>query len=546
MTLKQSITAFINAVQEKWNLMRGHTDEEPENTFSSPASQTRRSSLALLHPVLDYRLLNALSANTGGKWIAYSIALAALSLISNFGGFLSIFNVGVALLAGIGLQIAISAAGWELSHAVSKRAATFFACAWLLCFFVSAQFDGIFFNSLHRAKQTTLDRPVVIQSQVQQGIQSVSDIVSGVKKADLAALGHESAMLDDAIAKARTREFQAQQRPVQDAAALQAASDEEVGLDRANQRKQLIDDQKEEVEALSFDTSRIALDKPAQAWPQIQKAYNQAANLHASIRSAMTAERYDMPPCPQPAVLGADDVKTGMSDTLGGPLSQVFHPTLLQGFFAVIAAAFELPPLLFALAFAEMKRDRQAKARTLDSDNDGRSDVLDQDDDQATGVNIDATDADERNLQDFEHRQTFVYRYGEKLEADAEAEGMLRPIVQTCRRAKCRRLENHALQLELEALGEKISIERWHAERMGIKHGRVKVMAEAEFSDFEAERDLQHTIATGERGLRAKQAQLEIKRAELGLVREISRIDAELADFGEPAAGHVLDSTVAG
>jgi len=522
------------AVKEKWKLLtdREHL-EEPDKP--SPHKPPRPTGLALLHPILDYRLNTTLSAGIKGKWFYYSVALAVLSFVSNWGGFLSIFNVMVAFLAALGLQIATSAAGWELSHAVNKRAAAFFLAAWMLCFAVSIQFDGIYFNGLHRAKQVALDRPVAIQDEAQQGGKAVADIIAGVKKADLAALGHESAILDDAGAKARTRQFQAEQRPIQNAFALQAARDEQVGIARANQRKELIDDQIKQVEALSFDTSQIASKKPEQAWPLIQQAYNQAANVHASIRSAMTDQKYDMPPCPQPTVAGAQDIKTGMSDTLGGPLSQVFHPTLLQGFFAAIAAAFELPPLLFSLAFASMRRDSRAKKGARSEDKDVSAEAAEDDDARdEEGEQAAESDPDERKLQDYERHQRFVFRYGEKLEADAEAEVMLKPIAQACRRAQCGRLQNHALRLDLEALEENVGVQREYAERIGIRQEKVEEMVEAEFGEFQAERSLQRKIAERERERRSKEA-------ELSIAREITKLDAQLSALGRPAEGHPYD-----
>ena len=351
----------------------------------------------------------------------------------------------------------------------------------------------------------------------------------------MAALGHESAIWDDAIAKARARQFEAQQRPVQNATALQDASNEQVGIARATQRKELIDDQIGEVEDLSFDTSQISTQKPEQAWPLIQQAYNKAANVHASVRSAMTDEKYDMPPCPQPTVAGTQDVKTGMSDTLGGPLSQVFHPTLLQAFFAAIAAAFELPPLLFSLAFASMKRHGRTRRRENGEDGSASTEATEDDgwngDEEQTATG----DPDEQMLQDYERRQRFVFRYGEKLEADVEAEAMLKPIVESCRRAQCSRLKNHALRLDLEALEENVEVQREYAERIGIEHKKVMEMVEAEFAEFQAERSLQRKNAGRERERRGKEA-------ELSLAREIVKLDAQLSALGEPAQGHPYDN----
>ena len=101
------------------------------------------------------------------------------------------------------------------------------------------------------------------------------------------------------------------------------------------------------------------------------------------------------------------------------------------------------------MKFVSLKRGKQAGTRkssveengpaakkTDSSETDEEDSDLETEDDQE----ID-NDPDERKLRDYERRERFVFRYGEKLEADVEAKAMLKPVVRACRRAQCERLK---------------------------------------------------------------------------------------------------------
>ena len=90
------------------------------------------------------------------------------------------------------------------------------------------------------------------------------------------------------------------------------------------------------------------------------------------------------------------------------------------------------------------------------------------------------------------------------------------------------------MELDLEALEENVDVQRKYAERIGIRQEKVEHMVESEFAEFKAERALQRRIASHDRERRCKEA-------ELGIAREIVKLDAELSALGRPAEGHPYD-----